>query len=262
MNIIDKTAVVSPTAQIGKDVKIGAYAIVEDNTIIGDNTIIDAHAKVCSGARIGKSCRVCSFAIVSGEPQDLHFDTSLKTYVEIGDGTVLREHISVHRATVEGKATVIGKGCLLMDGAHVGHDCVVGDNVIIANFTALAGHVHVDKDVFISGGVMVHQRQRIGEGCILSGNGAFSLDVPPYVIAYERNKLAGLNLIGMSRRGMTREEISEIKRLYAQVYSTMSARINAMALLEAGDFKSDYGRRFLEFFKVENRRYCQPREGK
>ncbi len=262
MNKIDKTAVVASSAKIGENVEIGPYAIVEDDVVIGENSVIDAHAKVCSGARIGKGCKICSFAVVSGLPQDLHFDTSLKTYTEIGDGTVLREHVSVHRATFEGKATVIGKNCFLMDGAHVGHDCVIADNVIMANFSALGGHVHVDKDTFISGGVMIHQRQRIGEGAIISGNAACSLDIPPFVIAFERSKLAGLNLIGMTRRGMSREEVSEVKTLYNKIYSTMSARKNALAILEAGDFKTDAGRRFLDFFKMENRRYAMPREDK
>ncbi|MBE6413441.1 MAG: acyl-ACP--UDP-N-acetylglucosamine O-acyltransferase [Verrucomicrobiaceae bacterium] len=262
MSNIDKTAIVSSNAVIGENVKIGPYAIVEDNVVIGDNSVIEAHAKVCFGARIGKGCKICSFAVVSGEPQDLHFDSSLETFTEIGDGSVLREHVSVHRATFEGKSTIIGKNCFLMDGAHVGHDCVVADNVIIANFSALGGHVHIDKDTFISGGVMIHQRQRVGEGVIVSGNSACSLDVPPFVIAFERNKLAGLNLIGMSRRGMSRDEVSEVKSLYNKVYSSMSARKNALAILEVGDFKTDAGRRFLEFFKMENRRYSMPREEK
>ena len=259
-NNIDKTAIVSASAILGGNVKIGAYAIVEDDVVIGDNTVIESHSKICSGARIGKNCRMCSFAVISGEPQDLHFDSSLKTYTEIGDGTVIRENATVHRATIEGKATVVGKNCFFMASTHVGHDCVIGDNVIIANFTALGGHVLVDKDVFISGGVMIHQRMRIGEGGILSGNSALSLDVPPYVIAFERNKLAGLNLIGMTRRGMSRAEIAEVKKLYNAVYASMSVRKNALDLIASGSAQTEAGKKFLEFFTMENRRYAMPRE--
>ena len=259
-NNIDKTAIVSASAILGGNVKIGAYAIVEDDVVIGDNTVIEPHARICSGARIGKNCKMCSFAVISGEPQDLHFDSSLKTYAEIGDGTVIRENATVHRATIEGKATVVGKNCFFMASTHVGHDCVIGDNVIIANFTALGGHVLVDKDVFISGGVMIHQRMRIGEGGILSGNSALSLDVPPYVIAFERNKLAGLNLIGMTRRGMSRAEIAEVKKLYNAVYASMSVRKNALDLIASGSAQTEAGKKFLEFFTMENRRYAMPRE--
>ncbi len=259
MSKIHNTAIIADDVTLGENVEIGAYAIVESDVVIGDNTVLEPHAKVCSGARIGKGCRVSSFAIVSGEPQDLHFDTSLKTYTEIGDGTVLREGVTIHRATFEGKATVIGKNCFFMAHSHAGHDCVVANNVIIANNTALGGHVNVEKDAFISGGVMIHQRQRVGEGCIISGNTAVSLDVPPYVIAFQRNELAGLNLVGMKRRGMSREEISEVKHLYSKVYADLSARKNALELLSAGEAKTEVGKKFLEFFALDGRRYMQPR---
>ncbi len=259
MSKIHNTAIIADDVKIGDNVEIGAYAIIESDVVIGENTVVEPHAKVCSGARIGRGCRISSFCVVSGNPQDLHFDVSTKTYTEIGDGTVLREGVTIHRATFEGKATVIGKNCFFMAYSHAGHDCVVADNVIVANNTALAGHVHVDKDVFISGGVMIHQFMRVGEGCIISGNTAVSLDVPPYVIAFNRNELAGLNLIGMKRRGMSRDAVAEVKHLYAQVFSTLSARKNALALLEAGEAKTEAGRKFLEFFKPEGRRFMQPR---
>ncbi len=259
MNKIHNTAIVADDVKIGDNVEIGAYAIIESDVVIGENTVIEPHAKVCSGARIGRGCRISSFCVVSGNPQDLHFDSSLKTYTEIGDGTVLREGVTIHRATFEGKATIIGKNCFFMAYSHAGHDCVVDDNVIIANNSALAGHVHVAKDVFISGGVMIHQRTRIGEGCIISGNAALALDVPPYVIAFNRKDVAGLNLIGMTRRGMSRTEISEVKHMYAKVYASLSVRKNAIALLETDEPKTDAGRKFVEFFTMENRRFVQPR---
>ncbi len=259
MNNIDSTAIVSPDAVLGDGVKVGAYALVEGRARIGDGSIIEPHARVCGGARIGKGCRICSFAVVAGDPQDLHFDASLETFAEIGDGSVVRESATIHRATFEGKATIVGRNCLIMASAHIGHDCVLADNVILANFSACAGHVKVANDAFISGGVMVHQRVRIGEGVIISGNSATSLDVPPFVIAYARNNVGGLNLIGMNRRRMPREDIAEVKRLYSEVYATPAARKNALAILESGNVRTAAGRKFLEFFTVENRHYIVPR---
>lgn len=261
MNDIHSTAIVSPEALLGENVKIGAYAIVEAGAQLGDGCVVEAHARVCSAARLGRNCRVCSFALVGGEPQDLHFDSSIKSYVQIGDGTVLRESSTVHRATFEGKSTIVGKDCFLMASSHVGHDCVVGDRVIIANFAALAGHVVCDDDVFVSGGVMIHQRVRIGEGAIISGNSASSLDIPPYTIAHARNQIGGLNLIGMNRRKMPRADIAEVKHLYSLVYANTSARKNALALIESGAAQTAAGKKFLEFFSMPNRHYNMPREG-
>lgn len=259
MNDIHSTAIVSPDAVLGDNIKIGPYAIVEGGARVGDGCAIEAHARVCGAARLGANCRVGSFALVGGEPQDIHFDSSIKSYAEIGEGTVLRESSTVHRATFEGKSTIVGKNCFLMASAHVGHDCVVGDNVIIANFSALAGHVVAANDIFISGGVMIHQRVRIGEGVIVSGNSAASFDIPPYTIEYGRNQIGGLNLIGMNRRKMPRADIAEVKHLYNLVYATASARKNALALIEQGAAQTEAGKKFLDFFTMPNRHYNIPR---
>lgn len=260
MNNIHSTAIISPDAVLGDGITVGAYAIIEGDARLADGVVVEPQARILSGARIGKNSKICSFAIIAGDPQDLHFDTSLKTYVEIGESTVVREHATIHRATFEGKATKIGSNCLIMCSGHVGHDCVVGNGVIIASFAALAGHVHVDDNTFISGGVMVHQRVRIGEGVMLSGNSAVSLDVPPFVTAFGRNSVGALNLIGMNRRGIPRASIAEVKHLFGQVYATQSARKNALALLESGAAKTPEGRKFLEFFTMPERHYLVRRE--
>ena len=259
--MIHPTAVIEDGVQLGENVKIGAYAVIESGAVIGNNCVIEHHASIRGYARIGDNCKIASFAVIAGEPQDLHFDSSIKSYVEIGEGSVIREGSTIHRATFPEMSTKIGKNALLMANSHIGHDCVVGDNYIQACFSALGGHVHVGNDVFVSGGVMIHQRCRVGEGVIISGNGAISMDIPPYLLAFERNYSAGLNLIGMNRRKMPREEIAEVKSLYMQVYKTTSARKNALALLEAGVAKTPAGIKFLEFFK-EEKRYIAPRERK
>ncbi len=259
MNKIHPTAIIGNGAEIGDNVSVGAYAIIESGAKIGNGCVVESHAKITAHARIADNCRICSFAVIGGEPQDLHFDSSMKSYVEIGEGSVVREHSTIHRATVAGASTKIGKHAFLMASSHIGHDCVIGDNYISACFSALGGHVHVGNDVFVSGGVMIHQRMRIGDGVIVSGNAACSMDIPPYTIAFDRNLLSGLNLIGMNRRKMPREEIAEVKSLYMQVYKEASPRKAALALIESGAAKTAAGKNFLEFFKEEHR-YLAPRD--
>jgi len=254
---IDPTAIIGSGAKLGEGVEVGAYAIIEGGAEIGAGCVVEPHAKICRWARIAAGCRICSFAVVGGEPQDLHFDPSTPAYVELGENSVVRESATIHRATAPGGATKIGRNAFMMASSHVGHDCVVGDNFIEGSFAALAGHCIVENDVFVSGGVMIHQRTRIGDGVIVSGNSSASLDIPPYTIAHARNSLGGLNLIGMSRRKMPRAEIAEVKSLYMAVYKTPSARKNALALLESGAAKTEAGLRFLEFFKPE-RHYLVP----
>ena len=156
--MIHNTAIVPNTVKVGHNVEIGPYAVVEDGVEIGDDSIIEAHAHLKRGARIGKNCTICAFTTISGDPQDLHFDKSIETFVEIGDGTTVREGATVHRATVPGGTTRVGKNCLLMANSHIGHDCVVGDRCILAPFCALGGFVRMGCDAFVSGGVMLHQR--------------------------------------------------------------------------------------------------------
>lgn len=248
MSNIHQTSIVSSGAKIAESAVIGAFSIVESGVEIGENTVIEPNAHIYSGAKIGANCRICGFCTIAGEPQDLHFDSNLKTYVEIGDGTVVREGSTIHRATFEGAATKIGKNCLLMANSHVGHDCVLGDRVILASFSAVAGHVHVGDDTFISGGVMLHQKIQVGCGVIISGCSASSEDVPPYVIAYGRNNISGLNVVGLMRRKTPKAAIDELRKLYLFVYAGGSPRRNARQALESGMASTAEGKIFLQFF--------------
>ena len=237
--MIHNTAIVPNTVKVGRNVEIGPYAVIEDGVEIGDDSIIEAYAHIKRGARIGKNCTICSFTTISGDPQDLHFDKSIETFVEIGDGTTVR----------------VGKNCLLMANSHIGHDCIVGDRCILAPFCALGGIVQMGDDVFVSGGVMLHQKIRVGDGAILSGVSAFSEDVPPYVNAHKRNTVAGINLIGMRRRNVPAESIAEVKRLYMAVYSGLSLRKNALKLLEEKAYSTPEGEKFLRFFAEPGRHF-------
>ena len=246
---IHSTAIVSKNAKIAESVEIGAYAIIEGDVEIGARTLVEPHARICSGAIVGEDCAIGSFATIAGLPQDMSFDKTRKTYAVIGKGTVIRESATVHRSTKEDVPTLIGEKCFLMASAHIAHDVVLGDRVIVAPFVALGGHVVVGDDVFISGGVMIHQRQRIGSGSLISGNSTVSTDVPPFVNVYERNCLAGLNLIGMGRRKLSREVISNVKTLFHAVFDNAgNPRKKAQAALDSNLATCPEGTMFLKFF--------------
>lgn len=253
--MIHPTAIVPPSAKFGQNVEIGAYAVIEDGVEIGDDSLIEAHAHIKGGARIGRGCSVGSFATISGDPQDLHFDRATVSFAEIGDGTVVREGATVHRATAAGGATKVGRNCLLMANSHIGHDCVVGDRCILAPFCALGGFVRMGDDVFASGGVMLHQKIRVGDGVMISGVSAFSTDIPPYVNAHKRNTVAGINLIGMRRRNTPPAAVAEVKRLYMAVYAGGVCAENAGKLLAQKAYSTPEGENFLRFFAEPGRHY-------
>jgi len=256
------TAIVSDKSTIAKGVQIGAYAMIEDNVQIGANTVIEPYARICEGSVIGANCKIGSFAMIGGLPQDLHFDSSIKSGVMVGDNTVVRENSTIHRATVPNSYTVVGKNCFLMASSHIGHDCIVGDNCIQGCFAAVAGFTTVGDNTFISGGVMLHQKMRVGKGVMLSGNGRFSYDIPPYVNALERNNIQGLNLIGLKRRGTPAESIRALKSAYMFVCKrNVNMRNLAIEAFEKGLGNDPYAKEFLEFFTLsEGRTFCSVRE--
>lgn len=260
--MIHKSVAISENAKIGEGVEMGAYVIIEGDAEIGAGTRIMSGARICAGTRIGKNCKIGSFCVIGEEPQDLHFDSSIVSGVEIGDNVNIRELSTVHRATKPNSFTRVGNNCFIMASTHIGHDCVLEDSVIMAPFAALGGYVDVSQHAFISGGVMVHQHVRIGEGVMISGNSAVSEDMAPFTMAQGRNSMGGLNLVGMNRRKISRESITNVKRLYMRVFSTgltESPRKNALKALEEGAATTPEGQIFLNFFLPEGRRFLRPR---
>lgn len=258
--MIHPSAQVHPTATIAPDADIGAFAIVEAAAVVGPACRLAAHAIVKSGTVLGAQVQVDHFAVVGGDPQDLSFDRATVSGTRIGDRTVIREHVTVHRATKPGTQTLIGADGLLMAGSHVAHDCVLGDAVILANGCMLGGHVHVGDRAFISGGVAVHQFCRIGGGSLTSGNAVITEDVPPNALAYGRNECAGLNLIGLRRRGLPTDTVAELKRAYHLVYAPGgNCAALAQGALSGGTFRTPEALAFLEFFLGGKRgRFVQP----
>lgn len=211
---------IHPEAVIEENVSIGAFVTIDKNVVIGEGTTIYPNAVILSGARIGKNCSIFPGAVVGGIPQDLKF-AGEETTCEIGDNTTIRECVTVNRGTAAKGKTVVGSNCLLMAYSHVAHDCIIKDYVIIGNASQLAGEVEIDDYAIISGGTLVHQFSRVGKHVMIQGGSRFSKDVPPFIIAgREPITFAGINVIGLRRRGFSNERIGAIQEIYRLVYQS------------------------------------------
>lgn len=219
MNNIHSTAIVSPKANIGNNNTIGPYAIIFDDVEIGNNCHIGPHATIYDGARIGNNVTIYQSVSVAHVPQDLKFSKEATLFI-IDDNTTIHEFATLHRGTKETGLSRIGKNCLLMAYTHVAHDCVVGDNVIFANGVQIGGHVTVEDWAIIGGMTPVHQFCKVGKHCMIGGGFRVTQDVPPFILcAGEPIKYAGLNVIGLRRRGFSNQEIQDIKAAYTYIYN-------------------------------------------
>ncbi len=257
---IDRTAVVAEGARIAADVRIGAYAIVEAGVVVGAGSELRAHCILRRGTVVGERVVVDSFAVLGGEPQDRRFDPATETGVLIGDRVVVREAVTVNRATRPGTSTQICDDVLLMANSHVGHDCVVGASAVLANNVMLGGHVRIGAGAFLGGGVGVHQHVRIGDGAMIGGNASIAYDVPPFTIATGRSVVHGLNVVGLRRGNVPADDIADLKRCYRAVFGTAGdpRRNAAAALLTGGCGRSGHGRMMLEFFQSGVRGFARP----
>jgi UDP-N-acetylglucosamine acyltransferase len=242
--MIHPTAIIEPGAQLGVDCEIMAGAVVTRHAVLADRVVVHPGA------------------VVGGEPQYLGFDRATPSFVRVGEGTVIRENVTLNRAVGAGQATVVGARCFLMACSHVGHDCVVGDDVVLANNVMLAGHVEVGAFSFVGGGAGVHQFVRVGESVMVSGLSRISRDLPPFVIVAERDEISGLNLVGLKRRGLPRETIRELKEAFRRVYfrSGDIRRLAADAASAGGEagLASAEAKRFLAFFEGGKRGFARP----
>jgi UDP-N-acetylglucosamine acyltransferase len=234
---IHPTAIVDPGAKIGNEVEIGPYAVIGGGVTIGERSTIQSHAAIEGDVTIGADNLVGYGAIIGAPPQDLSFLRERRTKVEIGDENVIREYCTIHRGTAEGSATTIGDKNFLMVGAHLGHNCAIGNNVIIANNCLLGGYVRVDDGAFLGGACVFHQCMHIGRLAIAQGSSAFSKDIPPFVIAAERNSVFGLNVIGLRRADFSAKDRDEIKAAFKLVYTSglnISEALKKAAKLKVG----------------------------
>lgn len=226
-------AYIHPAAKIAPSVVIDPFVTIEQNVEIGEGTRIGSNVTIMEGARIGKNCTIFPGAVISGIPQDLKFRGE-DTLAIIGDNTTIRECVTVNRGTAAKGKTVVGSNCLIMAYSHVAHDCVIGDNVIISNATQIAGEVVVDNFAVIGGGTLIHQFCHIGPHVMIQGGALVNKDIPPYVkAAREPIAYAGVNSIGLRRRGFTSEVIRDIQEIYCYLYLSGLNNTDAVERIEA-----------------------------
>ncbi|NTW51279.1 MAG: acyl-ACP--UDP-N-acetylglucosamine O-acyltransferase [Chlorobiaceae bacterium] len=261
MSSIHATALIGSGAVLGEGVVVGPYTVIEDDVVIGDRTVIGPHVHIADGARIGNECRISSGAVLSTEPQDLKYQGE-KTYLHIGDRTVIREFVTLNRGTKASGKTVVGSDNLIMSYVHAGHDCVIGNHVVIANSVQFGGHCEVGDYVVVGGLTGVHQFVRIGRYSMVGGISRAALDVPPFVMAggHASFRYEGLNVIGLKRRGFTPEQLAGIRDAYRVIYQSGLLLSNALETVKRDLPQSPEVDEILNFFasNQHGRKFLKP----
>ena len=243
---------IHPNAKIGKDVTIGNFTTISDDVVIGDGTWIGPNVTIFPGARIGKNCKVFPGSVISAIPQDLKFAGEYTT-CEIGDNNVIRECCTLNRGTAAAGKTLIGNNNLLMAYVHIAHDCVIGDNCVFANNATLAGHIIVGDYVILGGKTACLQFVHIGSHVITCGGSLVDKDIPPFVKAARYPiSYAGVNSLGLQRRGFSRESINNITDIYRFVFQKGFSISHAVEEIKEHYGHTDEGKQVLSFIGNAN----------
>lgn len=255
MNKIHPLATVHPNAKIGDNVEIGPYAFIDEFVEIGDGCHILPHATIFNYVKMGKNCSVFPGAVVGAIPQDLKFDGEV-TYVEIGDNVNIRECATINRGTkASGKGvTRVGSNTLVMSYVHIAHDCSIGEHCILVSYTGIAGETCVDDWASLGGGTLSHQFSKIGKHAMVGGGSKVNKDVPPYILC-GRDPLsyAGINIVGLRRRGFSSDQIRNIKDMYDIIYNAGFNVSDACAKIESGFPQSEERDTILDFIRNSKR---------
>jgi len=216
--MVSNLASISPDSTLGLNVQIGPFTTIHEDVVIGEGTKIHSNVSIYPGTRIGKNCEIFPGAVIGVIPQDLKFEGEYTT-VEIGDNTTIRECVTIHRGTKDRMTTKIGNNCLLMTYVHIAHDCLIGNNVILASYVGISGHVTIDDYAILEGTVVAQQFVHIGAHSFIGGASLIRKDVPPFIkAAREPLTYAGVNSVGIRRRGFTDEQVREIEDFYRILY--------------------------------------------
>ncbi|MBM3412617.1 MAG: acyl-ACP--UDP-N-acetylglucosamine O-acyltransferase [Bacteroidetes bacterium] len=244
---------IHPNAKVAPNVKIDPFTVIHQDVHIGEGTWIGSNVTIMEGARIGKNCKIFPGAVIAATPQDIKFDGEYST-VHIGNNTTIREFVTINRGTKDREKTVIGKNCLIMAYCHFAHDCIVGDHVITSNNTQVAGHVVIGDWSILGGMCAVHQFVNIGAHTFVSGGSLVSKDIPPYIKA-GRNPLsyAGVNSVGLKRRGFSVERINQILDIYRVIYNKGLNTAQALEFLEEEMPATDERDEIVTFIQESNR---------
>ncbi|MBV9576680.1 MAG: acyl-ACP--UDP-N-acetylglucosamine O-acyltransferase [Gammaproteobacteria bacterium] len=249
--MIDKTAIIDPSAKIAKNVHIGPYSIIGPEVEIGEDTWIGSHVVIAGLTRIGRENKIFQFSSLGEVPQDLKFKGE-KTYLEIGDRNIIREFCTFNRGTAQDKVmTRIGNDNLFMAYVHIAHDCEIGNHTIFANNASLAGHVKVEDHVILSGFSGVFQFCRVGAYSFAATNSVIIKDVPPYMkVSGYYAKPFGLNTVGLQRHGFSEQTMIELRRAYKIIYR--NGLTIAKALQELQQMGSEEIQQLIQFIKTSN----------
>lgn len=232
MNQISPLAFVHPEAQLGDHNVIGPFCYIDRDVVIGSDNVFQNSVTINVGARIGNGNEIFPGASISTKPQDLKFKGEVST-CQVGNNNSIRENVTISRGTASKGTTIVGSNNLLMENMHIAHDCVVGNGCIIGNSTKFAGEVVVDDFAIISASVLCHQFCHIGSYVMIQGGSRFSQDIPPYIIAgKEPIRYAGINLIGLRRRGFSNELIQNIHEAYRIIYQSNNTRADAVRQIQ------------------------------
>jgi UDP-N-acetylglucosamine acyltransferase len=259
---IHPTAIVDPAAKLADDVRIGPYCIIDGDVEMGAGSVVESHAVVTGRTTMGPGCHVFPFAAIGHRPQDLKY-AGEPSRLEIGAKNVIREHVTMNPGTEGGgMLTKVGDGCLFMVGAHVAHDCQLGNNVIMANNATLAGHVVIEDFAILGGLTAIHQFVRIGAHAIVGGMSGVENDVIPYgSVMGDRARLVGLNLVGLRRRGFSREMIHVLRSAYRMLFAPEGTMAERLEDVDEMFQDNEAARDIIRFIKTESSRaICQPKE--
>lgn len=246
-------AYIHPDAKIGKDVVIDPFTNIQGNVEIGDGTWVGSNVTIMDGTRIGKNCKIFPGAVVGAIPQDLKFEGE-KTTAIIGDNTTVREFVTINRGTKASGSTRVGSNCLIMAYVHIAHDCIVGDYVVLANAVTLAGHVEVDDWAVLGGTSAVHQFTKIGKHVMVRGGTLVGRDIPPFVTAArEPVSYAGVNAVGIKRRGYDEKQVEYIQNMYRILFQSGMNVSQAVETIKTDLPDTSERKDFLDFIERSNR---------
>jgi UDP-N-acetylglucosamine acyltransferase len=257
---IHPSAHVSPHSELAEDVVVAPGAVIEDRVTIGAGSKVGHYAILLPGTTVGEGVRIEAGAVLGGLPQDLKYRGG-ESGVIIGDRTVIREYVTVHRCVEPGRSTQVGSDCMLMATAHVAHECSVGNRVMVANGAILAGHVSVGDAAFVSGGVVVHQFARIGKLVMVGGGSSVRQDLIPFCLADGHPaRPMGLNRVGLQRAGLSAAQVGALRNAYRILFRSRLKLEDALVQLEAidGDGSEQVGE-IVEHIRTSNRGIARPR---
>ena len=259
---VDPSAFVAPTARVhpqaivGPQARIGEFAIVEEDVVIGAFSRLEPYVFVKRWTTLGEHNEISAGTALGTDPLDKNF-TGQRSYLRIGDRNIIREHYTISRGTQPESVTTIGNGNYVMTSGHIAHNCTIGDNCVIASCALVAGHVRVEDQAFISGGVVIHQYSKIGRLVMVGGNSRVNLDLPPYFLYTDFNaRPNGINTVGLKRAGFSIEEIRAIKSAYRILYRSGLKLKEAIARISA-ELDSEHARHLVKFIETSDRGICR-----